>query len=197
MATPVKSPLQKKHRGDEPLSEDVIITGVSDGVERGAVSLEAIEKLLDRKLDPLSQFLQRIHLDLSAFKESVRVEFESMGLRLSETENQVSETMARVQQLEQEISKLKKSDGIAAQRQFDITKSLTMMIGNIPKASSLDDAKAWLEKHYRTIGISPPSSSDVYKKSSDSNLVFVKCQSESHQYRRAIIPDFYKDRFAV
>ena len=57
MATPVKSPLQKKHRGDEPLSEDVIITGVSDGVERGAVSLEAIEKLLDRKLDPLNQFL--------------------------------------------------------------------------------------------------------------------------------------------
>ena len=37
-----------------------------------------------------------------------------MGLRFNEIEHQVFATMARARQLEQEISKLKKSDGIAA-----------------------------------------------------------------------------------
>ena len=69
MATPVKSPLQKRHKGDEPTDDDLIITSVSEGEGgKGVVSLRDIERLLDKKLDPLNNFLQQIHLGLGAFK---------------------------------------------------------------------------------------------------------------------------------
>ena len=60
---------------------------------------------------------------------------------------------------------------------------LSMVVGNIPNASSLDEAKDWLDKHCRSCGIDPPSPSDVYVKGSYSNLIFVKCQTESHRDR--------------
>ena len=56
-------------------------------------------------------------------------------------------------------------------------------MGNIPKVTSLDEAKAWLVKHCRTFGLDPPSPADMYTKGSFSNLVFVKCQTESHRDR--------------
>ena len=55
MATPIKSPLQKKHKGNEGPDDDIEITSVNPGGNQQPVSLEAIEKLLDRK---------QIHLDL-------------------------------------------------------------------------------------------------------------------------------------
>ena len=183
MATPIKSPLQKKHKGDEGPDDDIEITSVNPGGNQQPVSLEAIEKLLDRKLDPLNCFLQQIHLDLGAFKESVRVEFEGMGLRLTETESQVAATMKRVEALEQEIGKLKMVETTPRHLESSNTRPLSMMVGNIPGASSLEDAKSWLDKHCRSVGIVSPGPSDVYKKGSDSNLVFVKCQSESHRER--------------
>ena len=145
------------------------------------MSLRDIERLLDKKLDPLNNFLQQIHLDLGAFKASVRMEFESMGLRISETEKHASETMTRVEDLAKEIEKMKTGEWHPHQQQVDQTRSLSMMIGNIPKVTSLDDAKAWLDKHCSSVGVTPPGPTNVYKKGSDSNLVFVKCQSETHR----------------
>ena len=56
MAIPVTN-VQKKYNGDKLLNEDMIIRGVSEGIEWGTASLEVIEKFLDRKLDPFNQFL--------------------------------------------------------------------------------------------------------------------------------------------
>ena len=81
---PIKSPLQKKHKGDEHPDDDIEITSVNPGGNQQPVSSEAIEKLLDRKLGLLNCFLQQLHPDLGTFKELVRVEFEGMGLRLRE-----------------------------------------------------------------------------------------------------------------
>ena len=58
------------------------------------------------------------------------------------------------------------------------------MVGNIPGVSSIEDAKTWLDTHCRSVesvGIVSPGPSDVYKKGSGSNVVFVKCRSESHR----------------
>ena len=104
-----------------------------------------------------------------------------MGLRLTETENQVAAAMKRVEALEQEIVKLKVVETTPRHYDSNNPRSLSMMVGNIPGASSLGDAKTWLDKHCRSVGIASPSPSDVYKKGSDSNLVCVKCQSESHR----------------
>ena len=72
-----------------------------------SVTLSAIEQLLDKKLDPMHQFLQQIHFDLNAFKESVRVEFETVGLRITETEKKAAETMTRLEELEREMGKMR------------------------------------------------------------------------------------------
>ena len=178
MATPIKSPVQKKHREDAtPDDEDLQITSVS----KGGVTLNAIQQLLDRKLDPTHQFLQQISLDLKAFK--VRMEFEGMGLRVAEAENQISNSMARVVELEQQLGKMKATLEQSPRREPGNPRYLSVVVGNIPNASSLDEAKDWLDKHCRSCGIDPPSPSDVYVKGSYSNLIFLKCQTESHRDR--------------
>ena len=55
-----------------------------------------------------------------------------------------------------------------------------MVVGNIPEASTLDEASEWLGKHCRASGIGP---SDVDSKGPFSNVVFVKCQSEANRDR--------------
>ena len=183
MATPVKSPLQKKHRGDAALDDDLQITSVSAGSLEQSLTLSAIEHLLDKKLDPLHQFLQQIRLDLNAFKESVRVEFEGMGLRVAATEKLVSDNVARVEALEKELGKMKVSMQVPCSPEPANPRLLSMVVGNMPNASSLEEAKGWLENHCRAFGITAPNSSDVYTKGQTSNLVFVKCQNESHRDR--------------
>ena len=121
--------------------------------------------------------------DLNPFKESVKVEFESMGSRISETDNQVGATLSRVERLEQEIPKMQETDTGVQQPEIGNPRSLSLMMGNIRKASFLDDEIVWLEKHCRTFGITHPGLADVYKKGVESSLVFVKCQSESHRDR--------------
>ena len=106
---PIKSPLQKKLRGDARLDDDVHITGVNRVGPSQSVSLSTIEQLLDKKLNPLHQFLEQIRFDLPAFKESVRVELEDMGLRITSIEQMMTDAVARVTQLEQKIRKIQVS----------------------------------------------------------------------------------------
>ena len=60
---------------------------------------------------------------------------------------------------------------------------LSMVVGNIPRRTNLEDLKPRLDAHCRAVDISPLSESDVYTKWLFSNLFFVKCQSESHRDR--------------
>lgn len=182
MGTPVKSPLQKKHKGDDGPEEspDVQITAITPANVEQALSLKSIEQLLDKKLDPLHQFLQQIGLNLNAFKESVRSEFESFGLKVANVEEHASDALARIEQLEIEFAKIKMSEG-EVNKDSSNTRSLTMVVGNIPDTSSLDEAREWLSKHCQTYGISPPKGPDIYCKGSFSGLLFAKCQSISHR----------------
>eukprot|EP00435_Cladocopium_sp_Y103_P044086 s179_g12.t1 len=181
MATPVKSPLQKKHKGDDsPEDEDLQITAVTHAPAEQSITLKAFENLLDQKLVPMHHFLQQIHLDLNAFKDSVRKEFDSVGLHVTAIEEQAATTMSRLEQLEKEISNLK-INGNASAKEAANPRPLSMVIGNIPKASSLEEAKAWLIKHCNSTKIPAPTDSQVYSKGTFSGLLFVKCQSETHR----------------
>ncbi|CAE7476081.1 Cpox [Symbiodinium sp. CCMP2592] len=177
MTTPIKSPAQKKHKGDEGVDEDLQLIAVSQSLPPQSVTLSAIEQLLDRKLDPMHGFLQQIHFDLNAFKESVRVELETVGLRITETEKKVAETMTRIEELEREMGKMRAS----SRQEVGNSKFLSMVVGNIPEVSSLEEAKVWLNKHCVKSGLTPPGPMDVYTKGPFSNLIFVKCQSETHR----------------
>ena len=73
--------------------------------------------------------------------------------------------MKRVEALEQETVKLKVVETTPRHYDSNNPRSLSMMVGNIPGASSLDDAKTWLDKHCRSVGIASPSPSDVYQES--------------------------------
>ena len=183
MGTPIKSPLQKKLRGDEGLDDGVHITGVNRAGPSQSVTLSAIEQLLDKKLNPLHQFLEQIRLDLTAFKESVRAELEDMGLRITSNEQMMTDTVAHVTELEQKMGKIHVGKESPEGREVDSSRFLSMVVGNIPEASTLDEAREWLGKHCRASGIALPGPSDVYSKGPFSNLVFVKCQSEAHRDR--------------
>lgn len=181
MATPIKSPLQKKHKGDEsPNDEDLQITAVTHVPAEQPITLKAFENMLDQKLVPLHQFLQQIHLDLNAFKDSVRKEFANIGLQVTAIEEQAATTMARVEQLEKELSDLKINKNILG-KEVANPRPLSMVIGNIPNASSLEEAKAWLNKHCNSAKIPAPTDSQVYSKGPFTGLIFVKCQSETHR----------------
>ena len=105
-----------------------------------------------RSLIPCTSFLQQIHFDLNAFKESVRVEFETVGLRITETEKKAAETMTRLEELEREMGKMR----APARQEIGNSRFLSMVVGNIPDVSSLEEAKAWLNKHCVKCGLTPP-----------------------------------------
>ena len=51
MATPVKSPVQKKHKGDDsPKDKDLQITAVTHAPAEQPITLKALENMLDQKL---------------------------------------------------------------------------------------------------------------------------------------------------
>lgn len=184
MSTPVKSPLQKKHKGDEEAEDnsDLQITSVIQALPEQGLTLKAFEQLLDKKLDPVHQFLQQIHLDLNAFKASVRQEFENVGLQISSVETQAKEALIRVEQLEKDLATLKVSE-TTVPKGIDNPRALSAVVGNIPNVSSIEEAKAWLDQHCKSFGVVAPSASDVFSKGPFSNLVFVKCQNEAHRDR--------------
>jgi hypothetical protein len=94
MDTPIKSPAQKKMKayGEEEEMEETDDVQVVDVRRNGdqqlphEVTLQAIASLLDQTLDPEHKLAKELSDDLSRFKTSVREEFRSMGLRVSNIE---------------------------------------------------------------------------------------------------------------
>lgn len=160
------------------------------------VTLEAISKLLDQKIEPVVSSVDNLPLDLGLFKKHVNEELASMGLKLKEVQRQSSEANTKVQELERNFNGEKKATAvdIASQitkvlKEMNITaqttgvqneEPLTIVIGSIQNAGSVEQAKEWVSKRCDTKNIPQPI--DMFSKSSESGgVLFAKCLSVNHR----------------
>jgi hypothetical protein len=180
------------------------IIDVEDDTEQGAgekrsrpndepVTLDAIAKLLDDKFDkrllPISASIDKLTQDLGIFKTKMNDELAAMGLNLKQVQAQGSEAVEKVAKLEKDMQDLK--DGTQA----EITKSLnalqldaagktdtnlTVVIGNIPAATTLEHAANWVTKRCVETGVPQPV--EIFTKSETfAAIAFAKCTSASHR----------------
>ena len=191
MGTPIKSPVQKKMRShgdaeENDKSDDVQILDVRRSGDQQVpreVTLQAIASLLDQKLDPVHKLARELRDDLSRFKTSVREEFRSMGLRVSNIEGYKAETCSKIAELEKEVANIKlsinTSGNTPATKANPIDHHSNIVVGNIPGEATFEAAKAWLTKHCLSYRIEPPA--ETYTKGPYAGLIFAKCVSPTQR----------------
>ena len=147
------------------------------GSNTGFVTLEAIGDLMEQKLTPITNALTALLSDFSAFKESVRKELKEVGCKLQTFETEAAKTASRVQQLEDNLAKLKLGDFMTPKVYNE--RENTVVLGSIPDANCLDQAKSWIQKLCTDSGLPQPI--DIYSKGEYKSIVFAKCTSPSHR----------------
>ena len=216
MATPVKSPAQKRAKADEGAlafdsdgEEDTGMPSGAQGEKRGRapnkldgpVTLDAFSKRLDTKfterLDPVAASLDALLQDFGVFKIKMKDELGSMGLKLKSLESESSRTKSMLTQFEAELKSIKdnsKSEIAKMMRQITVApqaacvESLVVVIGNVPGADSLEQAAEWVSKRCAETGVPRPYDQFI-KAESYGGVHSAKCNSVSH--RDALIASIF------
>ena len=200
MATPVKSPALKRMKADDAAGLEVEMEEEEESAPTAppatdppSVTLEAISKLLDdefdQRLSPLKGAIEKLSTDLGIFKTKMKDELQAMGLKLKSVESQASEAADKVSVLEKELQNFKRD------AKADITNSLaalkleppessdanlTVVIGNIPNASNLEQADAWVSKRCSEASVPKPVRTFL-KSEVFGGVIFAKCASGSQR----------------
>ena len=164
-----------------------------EGQVTGPVTLEGIAKLLevqfDKRLSPLSASIEKLTQDLGVFKTKMKDELASMGLKIKQVQNQGSEALTKVQQLEKDMQQLR--DGTKSEitkmlsemkldKPVETDTNLTVVFGNIPDANTFDKAQGWIAKRCGETGVPKPV--EIFHKSEEfTGILFAKCTSASHR----------------
>jgi hypothetical protein len=152
-------------------------SGVAAG-PAGALTLEAIGYLMDQKLTqnlhPISKSIDQILEDLTKFKESVRKELNTLGLRITSLEKETSNTSDKVSWLEREVEQLKLRPN-SVNPQVNANTNSNVVIGNIPGGGTFEAAQEWVKKHCEKASLIQPN--DMFFKSDFNGIVFAKCDS--------------------
>ena len=138
-----------------------------------------LDSKLDAKLGPVNESIQQLRSDLVSFKEVVRQELESLGTRIGKAEDASAKHDAKIAEIEQTLKALQISSrsGTGEPASGELS---AMVIFNIPKASTEDQAKEWLIKLCLDKGLQVPDI--LYSKASNySGVLFAKCGSPAER----------------
>ena len=158
---------QMQPLGAHALSPPKVASGVS-----GSITLEAIGDLMDQKLTPISESISQILGDLTQFKDSVRKELNTLGLKLSSVETETSNALSKISVLELELQQLKIDGKSEKSNNMANVSNNNVVIGNIPGGDTFEGATAWVKKRIDTSGLNEPI--DMFFKTKYAGLVFVK-----------------------
>jgi hypothetical protein len=174
-------------------SDDAEETGQSSGNSKGAVTLEAIEGLLDKKCAPMNSSINEIQSQMSGLKVKVKHDIDQVksklskvedvmklqGIRLKEMENKFEadaippfsdpQLKQKIEDIEVELGKLKMVACVPKEGPS------TALVGAMNDASSGDSAKTWLWGILQKEGIEGVQ--DVYYKGDFKGLLWVKFAS--------------------
>ena len=189
-ASPIKSPSHKRSKADEGVAEtedDDIKPpapppwhGRSEGsspANAPAVTLGAIREILKEELSTVTQSVERLTQDLNSFKSKMNEELLTMGLRVKTVEDRASSVCEQVKVLEKTVKDLQID--VQQKNVTPAPESLTVVIGNVPEAASLDDARKWIQKLCSTHSIPQPA--EIFAKGEYKGLAFAKCTSASQR----------------
>ena len=118
------------------------------------VNLEQFEKLLDKKLNPINDTISKLFNEMTMFKTQVREEWEGYGHKLTAIESESVKMGKRVQKLEDDMEALTMKHQTVGTSTG--TENLTIVMGNIPNASSLEEAQMWISKRCKESAIPAP-----------------------------------------
>ena len=175
--------------GLPPMDEDIT---PARAAPEGNITLEAMGKLLDEKLSPMNATLKALLTDFESFKTKMQAELAAMGLRMKQAESQDTAMQAKMQKLEDEVQAMKLGSKAEIMKQLTEAKSAVqtakadqtiVVVGNIPGASTIEQAKAWLSKRCVEAGAPVPADSQMFVKSEDGfkGILFAKSLSVSHR----------------
>jgi hypothetical protein len=162
MSSPSKaqSPIPKRLKGDDDdtaKDEDKELLQPAEAVTLEAIGCLFEEKLeikLDQKLNPMNKLFNEMRGDLNTFKETVRKELSGIGLEIKTINSESAQSSAKLAQLEEEIRKLKLGHAsISLPGRDQAERDITAVVGNIPKVTTFDDAKAWIHTHWQEHGL--------------------------------------------
>jgi hypothetical protein len=187
---PRMQPLDAHVLAPPPTTGSEVTVGINSGVQ-GQVTLEAISKLLDNKfeerLSPVTQSIDKLVVDFGIFKTKMNDEMASMGLKLKELESSDGDLLNMIKKIEQDMKTFKLEHDqdfskklVELQSRVLSPDKLTIVLGNVPNATTLEQAQEWLSK--RCIDSGVPQPIETYCKSTEFNgVLFAKCLSASHR----------------
>ena len=179
LISPEKTPDAKRQRSGDEESEAEMLevpstpTGLSE-----SVTLEAIGRLMDvklsQKLDPISKSIDQIMLDLAQFKENVRKEMNTMGLRITSVEKETFNAMSKLSMLQEQFENMKFQQVPGCPKDAN-DRVKNVFVGNIPGCDTFEAAMGWIQNHCKANGITQPH--EMFFKTEYRGFVFAKCGS--------------------
>ena len=199
MSTPTKSPVPKRLKGDDALDSDDDARANAARSASASVPLsiadiksamgEVLDQRLDERLLPLKKSIESISTELGVFKDRVRSDLESMGLRIKSVDDNVAEASQKLKSLELDVQKLKSvniDDAIEQRLQVmspnssDNKRGTFNVVMGLKHVESLTQAQEWLNTRLTKAGVPIPVESFM-KSDAWSGVLFVKCLSSAHQ----------------
>ena len=212
MSTPVKSPAQKKSRGDDALDDANVVMRTNERQSEPSVTLSAIKGLLQESLNPLHASVKEMKRDLSDFKVEVMEDISQVKSRVGKVEDNMKMANIRMKDLEgkvdqaaapranpdlekkvQEMKDIEKSmksmlsQSAAAPLPGASAQDVTAVIGGLSGLSTLEEAEAWVRKQLGEWKLSAPLR--IYKKDDDfKGLAFARFSN--HEAMSATVEAF-------
>jgi len=183
LPSPSKLPPAKKARPDDgamsedSLSEVEIIH--STPAPQGPVTLEAIGALMDQKLGKFQKSIDKLLSDFGAFKAQVRIEVESMGLKIVNIDESCKKNAAAIHDLQTAMTSMKLNPAGLPPPPAPpplSSRDLNIVWGNVPGSTSFEIAREWIQQQLVSMNIHLPDA-NTFHKSTYTGVVFTKCDS--------------------
>ena len=106
-------------------------------------------------------------------------ELNTLGLRITSIEREISNTPANISELEREVQHMNNCNKV--QNEHNVQKVNNVVVGNIPGASTFEIAQQWIANHCKTEAQQQPL--EVFYKSEYRGIVLAKCTSAADRDR--------------
>jgi len=203
----MKSPALKKMRPDDHVVEEedmaevaLPATPIAARAYRGEITMEALEGLLDRKINPINDNIQNLQTQMGKFETEIKVEVRAVQTRVSKVEDNVKMQDLRIRKIEGMMHEgaseaaMSTAQMTAAQIQTLRTdveerigniekamkdgntldgKSSSITFGGFPQSGDGEAEALWIENELKRLRLEPPSG--IYFKGDEFNgLLFAK-----------------------
>ena len=159
-------------------AQDTPVPGGDTEGNLSRVDLMAIRSIMQEEMQSVTKSVDKIAEDLKAFKAKMHDELTAMGLRITSMDELSKASSNKIAELEKELASLNVGGTQRAPETEQETK--TVVIGNIPGATSKEKAEEWIRARCKAADI--PAPHEMYIKPQElAGILNAKCMSIAHR----------------